>query len=70
MSHLTTQAVSASQDVPISDWQFAGLLAASIVRLHKLAMLEKSLIRRVLGSLQAAGRKQVSVMMKQFYGTW
>ena len=69
-ARVTTQAVSASQDVPISDWQGAGLLAASIVRLHKLATLEKSLVRRVLGSLQPADRKQVSAVMKQHYGTW
>ena len=69
-ARVTIQAAVVSKDVPITDWQGAGLLAASIVRLHKLATLEKSLIRRVLGSLQSADRNQVSAVMKQLYGTW
>src|SRR4051812_13102044 len=32
VARVTTQAVSAAQDVPITDWQGAGLLAAPIVR--------------------------------------
>jgi len=70
VARVTTQAVSSSQDVPITDWQGAGLLAASIVRLHKLATLEKSLVHRVLGSHQPADRNQVSAVMKQIYGNW
>ena len=55
---------------PITDWQGAGLLAPSIVRLHKLATLEKSLMRRVLGSLQQGDRDQVSVTLDQLFGKW
>src|SRR5271156_2151916 len=61
-ARVTTQAVSAPQDVPISDWQGAGLLAASIVRLHKLATLEKSLVPRILGRLPPADPMQVSAV--------
>jgi mRNA interferase MazF len=70
VARVTTQAVSAHHDVAITDWQATGLLAPSSVRLHKLATLEKSLIRRVLGSLQQADRNQVSAKLKQAYGTW
>jgi len=70
VARVTTQAASAYHDVPITDWQGAGLLAPSSVRLHKLATLEKSLIRRVLGGLQQTDRNQVSAMLKQAYGTW
>jgi len=69
-ARVTTQATSAYHDVPIADWQGAGLLAPSTARLHKLATLEKSLIRRILGSLQPGDRNQVSLIMKQVYGTW
>ncbi len=70
VARVTTQSVSASQDVLITDWRGAGLLAASTVRLHKLATLEKSLVHRVLGSLQPVDRNQVSAVMKQLYGNW
>src|SRR5271154_5412429 len=60
VARVTTQPVSATQDVPITDWQGAGLLAASTVRLHKLATIEKWLVHRVLGSLQPADRTQIA----------
>ncbi len=70
VARVTTQSASASQDVPITNWQGAGLLSVSIVRLHKLATLEKSLIHRVLGSLQPVDRNQVSGVLKQLYANW
>jgi mRNA interferase MazF len=70
VARVTTQSVSASLDVPVTDGQGAGLLAPSIVRLHKLATLEKSLVQRVLGSLRPGDRKQVSAVMSQVYGNW
>src|SRR5437588_8585715 len=63
VARVTTQSVSASLDVPITDWQGAGLLAASMVRLHKLATLEKPLVHRVLGSPQQSDRNQVPAVM-------
>jgi mRNA interferase MazF len=57
-------------DVSITGWQASGLLAPSVVRLHKLATLEKGLIRRRLGHLQAADRQRISALMQQVYGTW
>ncbi len=70
VARVTTQAGSASPDVPILDWQGAGFLAPSKVRLHKLATLDKSLVHHVLGSLQPTDRNQVSAVMKQVYGNW
>lgn len=56
---VTTQLYERQFDVPVHDWQPAGLLAPSVVRLHKLATLEKALIRRTLGQLQPPDRRQV-----------
>ena len=44
-------------DLTITGWQKAGLFAPSVVRLHKLATLEKALVRRHLGSLQPGDRE-------------
>ena len=57
-------------DVLITNWQGAGLLAPSVVRLHKLATLEKVLVRNRLGNLQPADRQQISAVMRQTYGNW
>ena len=70
VARVTTQKHQTPYDVPIADWQGAGLLALSVVRLHKLATLEKILVRNRLGNLQPADHQQVSAMMRQTYGSW
>lgn len=70
VARITTQIYQTPYDVPITDWQGAGLLAPSVVRLHKLATLEKALIRRRLGHLQSTDHQQVSALMRRIYGTW
>ena len=69
-ARVTTQVYQTFYDVFITDWRPSGLLAPSVVRLHKLATLEKSLIRRHLGRLQPADRQRVSELMQRIYGTW
>ena len=68
VARVTTQKHQTPYDVPIADWQGAGLLAFSVVRLHKLATLEKILVRNRLGNLQSADHQQVSAVMRQTYG--
>ena len=70
VARVTTQMYQTPNDVAISDWQGAGLLASSVIRLHKLATLEKALIRRRLGSLQPADRQRDAAVMQQTYGRW
>lgn len=70
VARVTTRPQNTSFDVSIADWQAAGLLAPSIVRLHKVATLEKTLIRRKLGQLQSADRQNVVATLQQAYGQW
>ena len=49
VARVTTQPHNSSFDLAIVDWRAAGLLAPSIVRLQKLATVEKSLVRKRLG---------------------
>lgn len=70
VARVTTQTHETPHDVSIAEWQGSGLLAPSVVRLHKLATLEKSLIRRRLGHLQPADRQRISALMQQVYGPW
>jgi mRNA interferase MazF len=70
VARITTQLHQTPHDVTIADWRGAGLLAPSVVRLHKLAALEKALIRRRLGTLPPAERQLVAVLLRQTYGSW
>jgi mRNA interferase MazF len=70
VARVTTQQHRAPYDVSLADWQAAGLLAASTVRLHKVATLEKTLIRRKLGELQPADRASVATIVRNTYGQW
>jgi mRNA interferase MazF len=68
VARVTTQIYQTSYDVPIAEWQMVGLIAPSVVRLHKLATLEKVLIRKRLGSLQSIDHQQVFAAMNRIYG--
>jgi mRNA interferase MazF len=70
VARVTTQLYRTPQDVAISDWQGAGLLAPSVVRTHKLATLEKALIRRKIGRLQPADRRRMASVMRQTFIRW
>lgn len=51
LARITTQIYNSAYDLTVADWQTAGLLAPSCVRLHKIATLSKHLIYKKLGSL-------------------
>ena len=70
VARVTTQPKQDDHDVTLSDWRNTGLLAPSTVRLHKLATLEKSLVQRRLGSIQASDRAAISQTVQRIFGTW
>ena len=70
LARVTSQNQYTAFDVVISEWQLAGLLAPSTVRLHKLATLAKARVRRHLGSLSAIDRQQVASVVQKFVTVW
>ena len=70
LARVTTQQHGSPYDVSLSAWKAAGLLAPSVVRLHKLATLAKSRIFRQLGSLDAGDRKQVAAVVTKLAASW
>jgi mRNA interferase MazF len=70
VARVTTQLHRTPNDVAITDWQGSGLLAPSVVRTHKLATLEKALIRRRLGRLLPADRERVASVVRRTYINW
>lgn len=59
------QAVRIAYDVVLNDWQGAGLRLPSIVRVEKLATIEKGTVLRSLGRASAADWALVKISLTQ-----
>ena len=70
VARVTTQIYETLFDVLIAEWQGAGLLAPSVVRIHKLAAIEKALIRRGLGQLRPPDRQRVAAVLSRAFADW
>lgn len=67
LARITTQAGRDRTDVRLVDWKAAGLIAASIVRLSKIATIRKSLIDRHLGTLSSKDKKTVQIVWSRIF---
>ena len=67
VARVTSQAVRTPFDVVIDHWRDAGLILPSIVRLDKLATLEKGLVDRQLGRLSSSDMKDVESVLKELW---
>ncbi|MCK4397863.1 MAG: type II toxin-antitoxin system PemK/MazF family toxin [Methanophagales archaeon] len=67
VARVTSQIVRTAFDVEIGDWQQAGLLLPSAVRVHKLATLEKRLVVRRLGTLTTTDWTQMRATIQQLW---
>lgn len=70
LARITTQPHHAAGDCPIKEWRAAGLLAPSIARLNKLATLDKSLVKRVIGTLQPADKLAIKAVLQSLFSSW
>ncbi len=68
VARITSQPVGSEHDVPLAEWRQAGLALPSIVRLHKLATLEKRLVQRRLGALSAGDLALVQRGLSRVWG--
>lgn len=67
LARITTQAGRDRTDVRLVDCKAAGLIAASIVRLSKIATIRKSLIDRHLGRLSSKDKKTVQIVWSRIF---
>ncbi len=67
VARATSQSQTTSYDVPIHGWKEAGLLARSAVRVHKLATIEKRLVKRELGTLSPSDWAAVKESLKSLW---
>jgi mRNA interferase MazF len=65
VARITGQLTKTPFDVELQAWQSAGLRLPSVVRLHKLATLEKRLVERSLGRLSEPDIQQVRATLQR-----
>jgi len=65
VARVTGQLSAAPQDVTLDEWQQAGLLLPSVIRLHKVATLERRLVDKKLGRLMPADWSRVVLTLRQ-----
>jgi mRNA interferase MazF len=70
LARVTTQSWHTEYDVRIADWRHAGLLAASVVRLHKFAALSKNRIKRQIGAISSTDRQQIAAVLSRILASW
>lgn len=70
VARLTTKTRTSNCDVTLGDWAAAGLRAPSVLRLHKLLTIEKSLVAGTMGTLSAKDRQSLSASLNSMFGNW
>jgi PemK-like, MazF-like toxin of type II toxin-antitoxin system len=70
LARVTTQPHGTPYDVTLTGWRQAGLRAPSVVRVHKLAAVEKAWIIRILGHIAHGDRLKVATILQQTFGSW
>lgn len=56
---ITSKIYKSNFDILIKEWEQVGLKLPSVIRVHKIATLEKSLIELVIGKIDSSTRKIV-----------
>ena len=67
VARITSQTLRTSFDVEIMEWQQVGLLLPSVVRLDKVATLEKNLVERRLGRLTTGDWIRVRAIVQRLW---
>ena len=67
VARITSQVVQAPFDVELVEWRQAGLLLPSVVRVHKVATLEKRLVERKLGALTVGDLARVRAVIHRLW---
>ena len=64
------EALSLEGDVLLHDWKAAGLLHPSLLRLGKIATVDRELVDKILGRLSRADLASARRAFRRVYATW
>ncbi len=67
VARVTTQPHATPFDLPVTGWPAAGLLAPSVIRLHKLATVAKGSVTRKIGELPKADQVAFWSLFRRVY---
>ena len=67
LARITSRATRGPWDVAVASWSAAGLLAPSVVRLDKLATLQRTLVERHVGRLSEEDRRRVGECLRDLF---
>jgi mRNA interferase MazF len=70
VARITTRVPMTPFEVQLTDWQQAGLLRPSTVRLHKLIAAEKTTVIRRIGQLTLGDHQRVAAVLNQMFANW
>ncbi len=60
---ITSQIYETPNDVNINDWEKSGLRLPSVIRVHKLATLEKDLVEVKMGQIDNSTKEKVRIII-------
>jgi len=67
LARITSQFQNSRFDSKINEWEAAGLLLPSWVRLHKIATIDKSLIYTQLGALSQSDIESIRLKLNKIF---
>jgi mRNA interferase MazF len=65
VARITSKSYNTEYDIQLMDWSQSGLKLPSVVRVHKLASIEKNMIDVSLGKAGGSVRSQVSEIFRR-----
>ena len=60
---ITSQIYKTENDVVIANWEESGLKLPSVIRVHKLATLEKEIVELLMGKIDNSIKKKVTTII-------
>lgn len=64
------EALRLDGDVELADWESAGLLHPSLLRLSKVATIDEDLVDKVIGKLSSADHKSARRAFHKVFSAW
>jgi mRNA interferase MazF len=65
VSRITSRICNTKNDIYIEHWDKVGLKLPSVIRVHKLATLEKSMVEIVMGEIDDTLKNQVKILFSR-----
>lgn len=62
---VTSQIYTTKNDLLIKDWQEVGLKSASVIRVHKIATLDKNMVEVIIGRVDKTIKSEIKTLFSK-----